>query len=527
MTGNFIYIRNLKGIQKLIFEFPKPGVHVLSAANGSGKTTLLACINRIHNTRALNESFIQHKVHNVDSYDKTSITFINAQQVHVSYLYNKDSDRWNPSPRIRNVLEDAYTRIIYMPALDQRVYIKSGIPKNRMLKSASMALREAMTEVLQDEKFKRLKKANIGETRGRKGSNRRENTAFFLRAKDRTVKGKIKKYFYTENSFSLGELFVLNLLYRVQTIEPDSLLLIDELEVALHPSVQLRLLRYLEKIAVERNLTVLVSTHSSSLIKCAKSLIFIEKSRNGESIVHYDCYSTYALREVTFESDILPDYVFYVEDKNAEYLLRFMIKRYLKEYPEKTDPYWKILPIGDFKTLLWFGQRSRDYLLPDTTGQYIFPDQDVIESLKTLEDRGNDRSKSEERHYQLFKELKKRIKYLHITPELGLLDWLQSNVSLVNESLRDLHQDKIVDFSRLLTDSNATMSAQNAEKPRKAAKKILDRVVEQLAVKLGLDAEKTTSELFQIYCSNNYRNPGQLAELKRTFGPIFSKRGNP
>ena len=79
--------------------------------------------------------------------------------------------------------------------------------------------------------------------------------------------------YYSEKNFSLGEILILNTLLLIDDVTAGSMLLIDELEMALHPRVQIRLLKYLENKAIEKNLVIILSTHSSSLIKSAKKLI--------------------------------------------------------------------------------------------------------------------------------------------------------------------------------------------------------------------------------------------------------------
>ena len=88
MTGNHIIIENLKGIRYLDFEIPNPGVHVITASNGNGKTTLINCINRLSKTNIFNECFIQHGSWNVDSFERSKITYkskknINRHATHV------------------------------------------------------------------------------------------------------------------------------------------------------------------------------------------------------------------------------------------------------------------------------------------------------------------------------------------------------------------------------------------------------------------------------------------------------------
>ena len=526
MASHKIIIEKLRGIEKLVFNFPTTGVHVISAANGSGKTTLLVCIERIFNTRAFNENFKQHRASNVDSYGDAKISYYHKNGEEVTYTYRSHSDSWRPLTKSRNVLEDSYSKIQFMPTLGQRVYIQSTARSRTPLRLADLRLREAMAEVLEDTRFLSLYRANIGETRGRIGANRRENTAFRLPLGRKQIKGIRQNYYYSEVSFSLGEIFVLNLLYRIQNIEEGSLLLVDELEVALHPRVQYKLLRYLEKISIERNLTILVSTHSSSLIKCAKKLIFLEKENDGNVKVIHDCYPTYALRDIAILEDISPDYVFYVEDIMAEILLRLFVERYFQEEPTTVKPLWKVMPIGGYAQVLSFAKRSRDYLIPNFIGQYLFLDQDVVESKDKLRLLGNGRSKSEQKLWELFIELAPRTKYFDITPELGLWNWIINKTADIQFYIDNRYTDRTIDVERIVTDCNTAFPTPSANL-RNDAKNKVNWLSNELGRQLGIDSDKTNLLLFGIYCDSLFSAPTEIGKLKALFGPIFNQRGNP
>jgi energy-coupling factor transporter ATP-binding protein EcfA2 len=507
------------------FEFPGSGVHVISATNGSGKTTLLVCMERIVNTRAFNQNFIQHPSPNIDSFDDAKITYEASSGRKVTYTYRKHSDRWNATTNAGNVLKNVYSRILFMPTLGNRVYIKRGQISGNMLRSAGQTFRQAMSEVLEDDRFNGLLKGNVGETRGRMGANRRENTAYFLPIESRN--GRLgRRQYHSESTFSLGEIFVLNLLYQIQNMDEGSLLLVDELEVALHPRVQYRLLRYLEQVALERNLTVLVSTHSSSIIKCAKNLVFIEKEARGVSNVIYNCYPTYALREVAIMEDISPDYVFYVEDDMAERYLRHQIDRYFQEDTTRVKPIFKVLPVGGYPQVLAFGKRSRDYLLPNYIGQYLFLDKDVVDTKSRISALGNGRTEPQQREWELFNELETRTRFLNITPELGLWEWLLNNTAAIQRLLAAEFPDRTVELARTIQACNVAFPTVSAN-PRKDAKKKMNWMSDELGRQLGLVHERFFDEMFRLYCTHLFTNPAEINTLRATFGPIFSRRGNP
>jgi len=168
MTGNHILIEKVKGINKLDFEIPRPGVYVMTASNGSGKTTLMACVERLKNTGALSKYFIQQRSWNVDSFDDSKITFKAKTGKSVTYTYREVSDSWRPIKKDIQAIKDfGFKSVTTIPTLGKRVYTQSKKISGGSVKAASPTLREAMAEVLENPKFSKLLKINLGEIRGR------------------------------------------------------------------------------------------------------------------------------------------------------------------------------------------------------------------------------------------------------------------------------------------------------------------------------------------------------------------------
>lgn len=527
MSGNFIIIEKLKGIKFLEFELPSPGVYVITASNGSGKTTLITCIERLQNTGALSKHFKQQASWNVDSYTDSKITYKSKKGNSVTYTYRETSNSWRPTPKNIQAIKDfGYSDIIIIPTLGRRVYIQNEVIRGGKLKAASNTLTSAMTEVLEDSKFDKLLKITLGEIRGRGGANRRSNTAFLLPKGFATIDNKRTQTYYSESNFSLGEIFTLNLLFELEELKPNSMLVIDELEVALHPRVQINLLKYIEKKAIEKNLTVIVSTHSSSLIKNSKKLIFLDKDKSTEIItVHYNCYPTLALQEVAVEEDIQPDYVFFVEDESAEMLLKEMIKSYFRFSPEKRQPLWKILPIGGYSEVLRFTLKVNSYLLHKKIGQYAFLDKDVEQVKSELRRKGNNRTDQENILWRLFEDQSDKVKFLDITPELGIWNWIVANPAKFHQLINELYPDIAVNSNDLLRDCNKAIPNASPN-PRDDAKSKINWLINELSAKTNDDKIRIKRSLMMIYLEGLYSDPSEVNKLKSVFGPIFNRRGN-
>lgn len=521
MPDNIIRIENVKGIKEMEFILPTSGVHVITASNGSGKTTLMTCILRLKDTGAFNRNFIQSKSRNVDSYLDSKITYKSRLGTSVTYTYRNISDSWRPLTQTAKALNEfGYSNIIFIPTLGKRIYIQNQVIRGGQVRAASEEMRDAMTSVLENPKFQELRKINLGETRGRIGRERREVTAFVLLKGFERIGNSRTRTYYSESSFSLGEIFTLNLLYELKTIPNDSLLIIDELEVALHPKVQVNLLKYISTKALEKNLTVIVSTHSSSLIKCAPNLIFLDSDNNGNVSVHKNCYPALALQEVSVDEDLEPDFVFFVEDESAASLLREMILIYLTNNPNKHKPLWKILPIGGYPEVLRFTRNANTYLINRRIGQFAFLDGDVLQTKNQLQQKGNQRTIAENEIWELFQELNDRTKYLSITPELGIWEWLVNNTPNATNLVNMRFPDTYINLNNLINNCNANFPNQAAN-TRNDAKRKLSWICNEIYTQTNEDKKRIKQHLFAAYCESHFSIQNNRNELNQLFGPIF------
>lgn len=525
MSQDKIILEKLKGVNNLEFNIPNSGVHIMTAKNGGGKTTLITCLQRLRDTRAFNNNFKKNNAWNVDSFEDSKITYQTKTGVQTTYTYREKSDSWRATTRGVNAIDLIdYDEITIIHALDQtRVYIqpqKIGGGKNQ---KASEEFRNKMASILEDERFKLLRKTNLGEIRGRGGRARRKNTAFMLPTGKKIKKyGKTSNGYYSEANFSLGEIFTLNLLYELKVIKDNSLIVIDELEVALHPRVQINLLDFLTKIADEKNLTVLISTHSSSLIKCAPNIIFFEKDTSGNIKVNYNCYPALALQEVAVNEDYQPDFVFFVEDEFATALMKETIIKYFQIENSKQKPLWKVLPIGGYYEVLKFAQNSNQYLLSNRIGQFIFLDNDVKSTFDDLNSKGNSRTTNEQKLWSLFKSQIGKLQYLEVTPELGLMNWMRNDPSKSSRSINELFPDSIIDVVRILRECEDAFPTE-ASNERTEAKNKMRWMIPKLVEITNESETRIIQRLTTAYVDDYYSKKANQNKLKQQFGPIFRK----
>lgn len=425
---NTIEINNLKHIKKLSFEVPQPGVHLLSGSNGAGKTSLLACLRRIGYSNSFSQHFRPSQVSDaLDSFEKAEITYtVNDRSVTYAYA----GERWVPRPRSANSLLQnfGYPTVIYVGATADRITPRPEDFRPARIKPAAQALRDAANEILETKKFDALKVINLTPGGG--------NPAFVLQ-----TKAAPQPKYVSERNLSLGELCVVKLIRSLLLCANNSLILIDELELALHPRAQIGLLRYLHTIARDKQLTIIFSTHSVSLLKRVPrdKIIFLEAD-NGIVTAIKGCFPTYALGNIAYEEERAPDLVIYVEDEAALYatetLTQLAISSKFKD-DKSLFPTVHVIPIGPFMSVVRFLERSRA-LLPIGCTSVAFLDQDVKqEAVKKWN--------SDQNHVALaeFKKHENTIAYLPWTPEVAFIDFLknhkQTALKLIRAHYKNIH----------------------------------------------------------------------------------------
>jgi energy-coupling factor transporter ATP-binding protein EcfA2 len=502
MKNTKLTITNLKHIKRLEFEIPKPGAYLLSGGNGSGKTSLLTCLSRMRNSAAFQHGFRSSSHKSLDSHRGASVQYDIAGDC-VTYTYVEE--RWAPLPRKNSGLlgKCGYPEVKYVAADGERVEPKKEEFTPRRVKPADSNLVKNLNTIFGTSRFDNLCYINLN--RGGKSK------AFLI--KDATSNGKSSTYF-SEKNFSLGELCVLRLLQSLEDISNNSLLLIDELELAIHPRVQAKLFHHLDSFSKQKNLTIIFSTHSVSLIKQVdrRKLLFLSNN-NGEVQCLQGCYPTYALGQITAGEEIAPDCVIYVEDDSAKKCVESMIDLYFRSVgAEISKPSTLVIPLGGFTQILEFLDKAPQ-LLPDTTKITTLLDKDVetesIQNYKNFED-----------HYMLdlFAKLEGQVNYLPWTPEIGIVEML-SEETIHENGLKRYFSENRIHFPRQW--KSAPPEPVTGKKSRDAAKKSLHNLCSHLENVLGKSRDRIREDLFDYFIINSH-NPAGL-DLVSKIGKIIHR----
>jgi ABC-type lipoprotein export system ATPase subunit len=498
-----ISIRNVKGIASLDFEIPSGGVWIMTGLNGSGKSTVLATLYRIKYSYAFQQFFRTSPLADeVDLFENAAITYeINGQSV----TYRYGGQRWRAKPRSNSsVLNDfPYSSVLYLEANSERIEpLADEITGNR-LRDANDDIKNFLVEVLADDKWKSLKFINTRRGRG--------NEAFLIPY--RSGRGYQYKY-YSEKSFSLGELCILRLAKRLTSIQNDGLVLIDEIEMALHPQAQVRLLEKLRTVSQKKNATIIFSTHSASIVKTAGRQNLIHLVNTGDNTIEVirNPYPAQILGEIAFDDELGADFIFFVEDKEGKILLEQMIQEYFVITNSNINyrPLCKIAPVGGFIQVLEFVNASSQ-IFPSYVRRIAFLDKDVEEeSLKSAKKR------NDYKILELFEKSKKILNYLPCTPEAGVIDMIEKKC--MDKEIKNRFTCHTVNIDRII--SSKEYCNLNGNNIRKLAKEKFLFFTKKVSQSTAIDELQVRRILYNVYTKYKYGNVN--GDLNALLGPIFN-----
>ena len=120
-----------------------------------------------------------------------------------------------------------YKNTLFISTTGMRFFSQEFQFNNRpRFNEVSEDITKPMNRILDTDKFNNLRFVTVKEKRGRQRYLHRNNKLYVI---------KEANGFYSEANFSLGERLLLNTLDLLEHISPHTLLLIDEVELALHP----------------------------------------------------------------------------------------------------------------------------------------------------------------------------------------------------------------------------------------------------------------------------------------------------
>lgn len=476
-----VNIQNLKSIRNLDFEVPLSGAYVITGANGCGKTSLLTTLHRMGAHNAFQTGLPGAKQANgIDGLEDARIKYeVNGNSV--SYRYNKE--RWSATPKSNSsLIQRGFSEVMFLKADSSRVEPTPNELKGIRKYPADAALRGLLNRVFDTDKFEKLVKIILP------GKNA---VAHLIEIEQASGK---KKNYYSEKAFSLGELCVMKLAQKLLSVKNGALYIVDEFDMAVHPAAQVRLFSEIEKLAADRSCTILVSTHSSSLIRSVKrrNIIYLENI-DGNVAVHTNVYPTYALQYIALDEDNPPDKLIFVEDVSAQNCVDAMWLQYVaKNRSPHTLPTVRTVVIGGYKEVLRFLDRSASFVT-GTTRRMAALDADaepICMPPKITQGKANQKLTVPQ---ELYQKVKGSTVFLPWTPEVGLCDMLQSDLPKHLKALKAF--TGLMDLRISSAEVNGHIGLDPAD-ARAKCKSIISGIASRISVKKSCTVDRAQEDLF-------------------------------
>lgn len=341
-------INKIKNIDHFEYNFSfDKGIYALVGENAVGKSTIMSAIASVVYGQTLK------RLDDSDIYPESKVT-IKCLDKKDEWIYNNKSKKLNHNPldiSFYGIYEGSIfngTRFEDMKNLDELIEDEKFI---KLLVPATDDLKDALSFILHGEKghYQELYKLKTYDVAKKYGLG---NMPYFLKLNN----GKyISKY-----RMSSGECMLISLLNFINStaLRPEFIrkrrvltnrlfVFIDEVELALHPSSIDRLLKYMEEMITQKDLTVLFSSHSSELIRRLNPRnIYYMKNDSGEGRIISPCYPQYAIRSLYNHDGY--DCTILVEDKVSE----LIIKKLIADYRTKNNLLINVLPVGSWSNTL-------------------------------------------------------------------------------------------------------------------------------------------------------------------------------
>lgn len=288
-----VEIDNIKNIKNFSLEIPiEQGLHVIAGSNGIGKSTLMALLAVPFRPSVLWTIFSNSRESSRVKFEYDGMTDI----------WHVDQSKWLLADKKRNdirldgFIEGSVIHGTRFTDAHAKVLQISDIVKDEHLVDADDFINEHFNFILHGKSFypkiKKIKNKHLAEELGF------ETVPYFMEYDD----GRLSQFW-----LSSGENLLLSLLHFLNNkifqqkrkgSKHISFILIDEVELALHPLAITRLIKLLGKLTKEYNLAIYFSSHSTELLRSIKpdNIYYLQTLPNKKIEVINPCYPAYATR---------------------------------------------------------------------------------------------------------------------------------------------------------------------------------------------------------------------------------------
>ncbi|HOY85069.1 MAG TPA: AAA family ATPase [Candidatus Syntrophosphaera sp.] len=334
-------INNIKSIGHLKIELPvDKGLYAITGQNGSGKSTVVTCASSVFFNMIMKDYF-------GSTASDASIVF-QYGDAHKSYKKN-DSGRWFCNQDARILLKGFYEGSLIFGNRFRNTTYNNLRKLDRINESYMMPgpdfIRNNLGIILHNnasfyEKLYVVDPKRVG------GLENFYGDIFYYE-----IQGKKVSQFH----MSTGENLLISILNSLnrrnsdrKTLDVPCILLLDEIELALHPSSLKRLINFLGIISNEYNYAIYFSTHSLELISAIKpdNIFYLDRHSDHTLELINPCYPAYATRMLYDHTGY--DYVILVEDELAKEII-IKILKYNKLWGSRLT---YVLPCGGYGNVI-------------------------------------------------------------------------------------------------------------------------------------------------------------------------------
>lgn len=307
----FPFYKNLAEGARIDFSFP---ITVLVGQNGTNKSSVLKALYGTPNGYSLGSLWFSTSVDPIEDGGRSRIIYgyydkdtrKNVEVIKTRIKKDEDPDYWEPS---RPLAADGMTppqkdekssnrtktrwraidkKVVYMDfrsqlsAFDKFFYHGNKVgclSKKDFIRRESTHLRKVIDNQMDfyerygknrafaNKLFNQDEIKCISTILGREYCSVRLVTHSFFNVKSETAILKTSHLDYSEAFAGSGEFAVVMLVNKVKNAESNSLILLDEPEVSLHPGAQERLVNFLVDECLKKKHQIVISTHSSNIVK--------------------------------------------------------------------------------------------------------------------------------------------------------------------------------------------------------------------------------------------------------------------
>lgn len=339
-----VEINHIKGINNLKINMPlKPDVYAITGINGIGKSTLLSCI-----TPRLKRPI-----------SFTPLSLLSEEGAFIKYILDETEETWTlengewqcnseVTLPLRGFQEGSLTngtRFFNISAFGFRYYHKLLKGNFDLLVEADDFVKKNLGKILQNDEDYYCDLFRLDRSKAEKYY-KYKGVVYYLKIRDKLV---------SQFELSTGEFLLINLLHlfnnlliRTNNVEKLNLILIDEIELALHPSAIKRLVELTRSIAKKYNVAIYFSTHSLEIINSLpiENLFYLHQISKDSIRCETPCYPAYITRDIYTHSGY--DVLILVEDDLAKFLVNRFVEKNRLDYNKRIQ----IIPVGGYDNTL-------------------------------------------------------------------------------------------------------------------------------------------------------------------------------